>query len=77
MAAEVTQRQHRVEHVRLDGHERDHQQRRTCQLGQDRGASPALVVAAQERQHQQEEAAGEDRLAGPVDRPCGWGRVTR
>ena len=38
-----------------------------AQLGEDRRARPALVVAAQQREHEQEQAGGQREQAGHVD----------
>ena len=51
----------------------DHEQREADggadELGDDACASPAFLVAAQQSENEQEQAAGEGRLAGPVDGP--------
>ena len=65
--------EHRVLASQLDGDERRQQDHRGGEAADDHGASPALGVAADQPEDQQEERRGECDEAGPVDRPaCRW-----
>ena len=65
--AEEPQREHRVRRARLDDEEGDERHGGAGELGDDLRAAPADLVAAQQREHEQEEAGGERDLAGHVD----------
>jgi hypothetical protein len=64
--AEQPQGQHRLLHPRLDRQEGDHQRRGGPEQRDDQGAAPALVVAAQEPENEQEQGRAERRQAAPV-----------
>ena len=64
--AEQPERQHRLSHALLDRRERREHDRRAGKQTEDQRASPALVVAAQERQHEHQQPAAEARQPKPV-----------
>src|SRR3712207_6901827 len=61
--SEEPQRHHRLRPAVLDDHERGQQGHRGRQLGDDRRAGPAVVVAAQEPEHQEEQARSEEHTS--------------
>ncbi len=65
--AEQGEREHRLLDARLDGEERADEGGGADQLGDDRRARPAVLVAAQQREHEQEQAGGQRELAGHVE----------
>jgi hypothetical protein len=65
-APEQRQRQHRLGDAPLDRDEGDEERAGPGEQRDDQGAPPALVVAAQQREHEHEQRGAERRDAGPV-----------
>jgi hypothetical protein len=69
-ALEQPEREHRLPHPAFDRKEGGEQDRGADGERDDHGAAPALLVAAQERQHDQEQTAAEGDEPAPVDPGC-------
>jgi hypothetical protein len=65
--AEQVQRKHRLGDAGLDRDERGEQDQGAGALAEDRGAGPSVLVAAQQREDEQEQPAGQRDLPGPVE----------
>jgi hypothetical protein len=63
---EEAEREHGLRHATLDRQERHKQQRRCREETDDEAAAPALLVAANQREHEQEQRARERDQTRPV-----------
>lgn len=66
-APEQSERERRLPDPQFDHDEAGKAGSCAGELGEDRGAAPALGVAAQEREHEEQQATAQRQLSGQVD----------